>query len=125
MTKAQLMHAAEVFDAWRVVPRIVLLLYGTYVYKVTFFMLNWYAHEPATSRGVEESAFASVVITAVTGFAPWILKIYADTGRNWSQNPIINPEVNNHEHSGSGNEVEVAGSRRGDEGTQSDRVAQK
>ena len=74
---------AEVFDSWRVVPRIMLFGYAWFVYRVTFYVLMWYTHEPATARGPEETAMVGVVVTAVTGFAPWILRIYTDSGRSW------------------------------------------
>jgi hypothetical protein len=67
---------------------MALMSYGYFVYSVTFFVLNWYAHEPAVARGAEESAVVGVVVTAVTGFAPWVFKIYAENGRNWTDNPV-------------------------------------
>ena len=76
---------AELFDSWRVIPRIVLFLYGWFVYKVTFYILVWYIHEPATARGTEESAVVVGVFTAVTGLASWVFKVYSDSGRDWNQ----------------------------------------
>lgn len=88
MTKAPFLHAAEVFDSWRVVPRLIVFFYGLFVYKVTFFILVWYSSEPPTARGVEESAVVGVVVTAVTGFAPLIYKVYSDSGRDWTKPPV-------------------------------------
>lgn len=94
MNKTPWLHWAEVFDSWRVIPRLVLFCYGWYVAQTTFFILHWYAAEPATARGSEESAVVIAVVTAVTGFAPWVLKIYSDSGRNWNEAnaPTIQPE---------------------------------
>jgi len=88
MNKALWLHSAEVFDSWRVVPRLVLFCYGAFVYKTTFFILEWYSHEPANARGTEESAVVIGVFTAVTGLASWVFKIYSDSGRDWNQNPV-------------------------------------
>jgi hypothetical protein len=78
---------AEIFDSWRVVPRLALAGYGLFVYKTIFYILDWYTHEPATSRGTEESAVVGVVVTALTGFAPWIFRIYSENGRDWQSSP--------------------------------------
>jgi hypothetical protein len=85
--KINWLHLAELVDSFRVFPRMVLLGYAYFVYQVTFFILNWYAHEPALSRGVEESAVVGVVVTAVTGFSPMIYRIYADSSRDWNASP--------------------------------------
>jgi hypothetical protein len=85
--KAGMIHAAEVFDTWRIVPRLILAAYGAFVYKVTFEVLHWYFVQPAIDRGLEESGVVAAVFTAVTGFAPWIFRIYMNTGRDWSANP--------------------------------------
>lgn len=78
---------AEVFDSWRVIPRLVLFAYGAFVYKVTFFILVWYTNEPATARGTEESAVIIGVFTAIAGFASWVFKVYSESGRDWNQAP--------------------------------------
>jgi hypothetical protein len=88
VTKASFLHAAEIFDSWRVVPRVVLFLYGAFVYKVTFYILDWYIHEPATARGTEESAVIVGIFSALTGFASWVFKVYSENGRDWAQNPV-------------------------------------
>jgi hypothetical protein len=87
MTKQDWLKIAEVLDHLRVFPRLVLLAYGAYVYNVTFFILHWYATQPKEARGIEESSVVGVVITAVTGFAPWIFRIYADSATDWSGKP--------------------------------------
>lgn len=83
-TRMSWLRGLEVFDRARVFPRIVLLAYGYYVYQVTFFILVWYSSQPKEARGTEESAVVIAVVTAVTGFAPWIFKIYATTGGTWN-----------------------------------------
>lgn len=87
MTKQTWLNVAEVIDHLRIVPRLVLLAYATYVYQITFFVLHWYATQPKEARGIEESSVVGVVITAVTGFAPWIFRIYADSATDWTGKP--------------------------------------
>lgn len=87
MTKLAWMQVAEVIDHWRVFPRAVLFAYGYYVYQVTFFILVWYANQPKEGRGTEESAVVIAVIGAVTGFAPWIFRIYIDGATDWTGKP--------------------------------------
>jgi hypothetical protein len=88
VNKQTWMHVAELVDAYRIFPRLVLIGYAYYVYQVTFFVLRWYATQPAIARGTEESVVVGVVVTAVTGFAPWIFRIYSDSGRNWDAMPV-------------------------------------
>jgi len=83
MNKTLLLHWAELVDSYRIFPRLVLCAYAYYVYQVTFFVLTWYSQQPATARGTEESAVVIAVVGAVTGFAPWIFRIYSENGRNW------------------------------------------
>jgi chloramphenicol O-acetyltransferase len=78
---------AEVIDHYRIFPRAVLIAYGYYVYNVTFYILVWYSNQPKDARGTEESAVVIAVITAVTGFSPWIFRIYADSATDWSEKP--------------------------------------
>jgi len=90
--KPHWLDIAELIDSWRIFPRLVLIAYGWFVYEVSFFVLRWYASEPATARGPEETAMVGVVFTAVTGFAGYVFKIYADGGRTWG--PPDNPPSN-------------------------------
>lgn len=86
------MKAAEIFDTWRVIPRVMLFGYSFFVWHITDFLLTWYTRQPAAERGVEESAMVAAIFTAVTGFSPWIFKIYSENGRNWTDNPTPRPE---------------------------------
>ena len=84
MNKAPWIDAAHVFDTWRVVPRMVLFLYGGWVATVTDRTLSWYMHLPSSERTLETSGLAGAIITAVTGLFPWIYKIYSDAATDWS-----------------------------------------
>lgn len=93
--KMKWLHAAEVFDAWRVIPRVMVLGYAWFVYHTTELMIVWYNAQPMNGRGTQETAMVIAVTTAVTGFAPWIFKIYSDNGRNWNDVPADAPNKNN------------------------------
>lgn len=75
---------AEVFDAWRVIPRALVLGYWFWVVVVVNEILRWYQSLPSAERTLEASGLATVVITAVTGMGSWVSKIYMDGGRSWA-----------------------------------------
>ena len=81
--KQLFLDAAEVFDSWRVVPRLILFGYCWWVSHVTDSSLTWYQHIPANERGVESAGLVGAIITAVTGMAVWVFKIYTSGGRDW------------------------------------------
>lgn len=81
--KGYCLDAAEVFDAWRVVPRIILFGYGAWAIKVVGLVLDWYMTLPFAERSFEASGLAGVVITAVTGLATLAIKLYVQSGREW------------------------------------------
>ena len=58
--------------------------YCWWVGHVTDNTLWWYQHLPAAERTLEASGLAGAIITAVTGLAVWVYKIYADTANDWS-----------------------------------------
>lgn len=84
MNKDLWLQVAEAIDTFRVFPRMLIMGYAYFVWSVTFYVLKWYATQPAEGRGPEESAVVGVVITAVTGFAPWLFRIYSENGRDWN-----------------------------------------
>lgn len=84
MDKQRYVDFAQVFDQLRVVPRLVLFGYGLWVAHVTDSTLTWYMQLPSAERTLEASGLAGAIITAVTGLFPWIYKIYANTGNDWT-----------------------------------------
>lgn len=84
MDKQRYVDFAQVFDQLRVVPRLVLFGYGWWVAHVTDSTLTWYMQLPSAERTLEASGLAGAIITAVTGLFPWIYKIYANTGNDWT-----------------------------------------
>ena len=64
---------AEAVDSFRVVPRIILFLYGWYVYKVG----NWFMN--LESPDTQQAAFVSTVV----GAAALIIGFYQKSGKEW------------------------------------------
>jgi hypothetical protein len=79
-----MLEAAEVFDSWRVVPRIIIGIYvALFVWTIVYFSICYFGM-PASQRTVEVTAFSSVVLTAMSGAFPFVVKIYMDNGRDWN-----------------------------------------
>lgn len=85
MSKQQWLDIAEVIDALRIVPRVVLFGYCWWTVHTVAVVLNWYMALPPTERTLESSGLAGAVVTAITGLASWALKVYVNTGRKWGQ----------------------------------------
>lgn len=81
--KVTMLSAAEVTDAFRVIPRLLLVAYCLFVYDVTFYLLDWYTHLPAQDRNLEASGLAAAIFTAITGFGTQFLNAYIKSGRDW------------------------------------------
>ena len=84
MDKQQWLDWAEITDAWRVVPRIILFGYCWWTVKIVWYVLHWYTALPTEGRSLEASGLAAGVITAVTGLTTWAIKFYVASGRKWS-----------------------------------------
>lgn len=80
-----LLYAAEVVDAWRVVPRVVVFSYVVFVAWITKYLLDWYTQLPAVERTIESSGFAAGIFTAVTGLCGIFINAYLKTGRDWQK----------------------------------------
>ena len=77
------LNAAEVFDSWRVFPRLIVATYIAFlIWLTTYFSMRFFAL-PAAERSAAVTAFASVVLTAAFGALAWIVKVYMDNGRDW------------------------------------------
>jgi hypothetical protein len=77
------MDFAEVFDTLRVIPRLVLFLYGFWMVRITDWLVRWYEKLPAAERTTQVTAFVTVVLPGVFGIAAYVYKIYSDGGRAW------------------------------------------
>ena len=82
-TKRRWLNAAEVFDSWRVVPRLIVAVYIAFLIWLTSYFAVAYFGLPAAERNASITAFASVVLTAAFGALAYIVRVYMDNGRDW------------------------------------------
>lgn len=87
MKHLTLLRAAEVFDSWRIVPRIILFSYAYWMARVTDWIVRWYERLPSAERTGQVTAFVTVVLPGIFGLACWVFKVYSDNGRDWAANP--------------------------------------
>lgn len=77
------LDVAEVIDALRVFPRVVLLAFGGLLGYTIVDVLHWYMRVPAAERSTQVTAVIGIIIPALTGLASWVFKIYIAGGRSW------------------------------------------
>ena len=77
------LRGAEIFDSWRVVPRIVLFAYGSWLAYVTDRLLGWYMSLPPSAQTTQASSFCLGAITAITAIAGFVFKVYSENSRSW------------------------------------------
>jgi len=88
MNKQTLLDWAEIIDAYRVIPRILLfawmVFYMSYTWGLTemFFALA----EPTTGQ----AAFVTTVISALGTMSIWLGNIYITSRRSWSSDSNSN-----------------------------------
>lgn len=87
LTKQRWLDGAEVFDAWRVVPRATLYSFGTWTIYIADKTLTWYFHLPVAERTVQDAGLVTGVITAVTSIFGLTIKFYNTSGRQWTGQP--------------------------------------
>lgn len=73
--KQTLLDAAEILDAWRVYPRILIAAYGFVCWHLTL----WF--ETLKNPSTEQMAFAAAVLAMATP----LLGLYMGTGRKWDK----------------------------------------
>lgn len=87
MNKQALIDAAEVFDAWRVLPHALMIGFCVWTAYITVRLLSWYQALPAAERGIESAGLTAALITAISGFGALIFKLYVQSGRLWPNSP--------------------------------------
>jgi multidrug resistance efflux pump len=75
LTKQTFLDVAEVIDAFRVVPRGVLIAYGILVWVV----VSWFMGIPAPTT--QQAA----LVTTVTGLIAAVAGLYQNSGRGWNK----------------------------------------
>lgn len=73
--KQALLDIAEVVDAFRIVPRSILVAYGLLVWTV----VTWFMGVPTPT--VEQAALPTVV----TGLIAAVVGLYQNSGRKWKK----------------------------------------
>lgn len=79
-----MLYGAEVIDAYRIIPRALMIAYCVFVYHITTYLLDWYTALPFEERSVEASGLAFGIFTAVTGLGTQFLNAYLKSGRQWN-----------------------------------------
>lgn len=80
-----LLKAAELFDSWRIVPRIALGAFGWLFGYILLHAWWWYAALPSAERTSNVTAFVGVITTTLSGVAGFVFKIYTENGRDWNE----------------------------------------
>ena len=86
------LSVAELIDAWRVVPRLLVGGYSWLVYKVAVWYMNLHPRmiEGCVSDNIKDCIFEApttqhaVLITAVVGVSAAIFAFYTNTGKKWN-----------------------------------------
>lgn len=83
VNKEKWLAAAEVFDAWRVYPRIILGGFAWWTIYVFDITLKWYFAQPAAERSVQDAGMVTALLSAITGLFTLVVKFYVNSGRQW------------------------------------------
>jgi hypothetical protein len=86
-TKQQWLDGAEIFDAWRIVPRSLIYAYGAWTIYIADRTLFWYFHLATPDRTVQDAGLVTGVIAAVTSIFGLTIKFYSNSGRQWTGQP--------------------------------------
>lgn len=89
MNKGAWLDAAEVFDAWRVVPRLLLGAFAVWFAFSTDYLIGWYTHLPMAAQTSQASAFCFGVFSAQSAVAGYVFKVYVSGGRVWDAQTSI------------------------------------
>lgn len=83
LSKGFWMDLAEITDALRIFPRILVGAYGYLIAYTTVYLTLWYAHLPSAERTVEVTAFYGMLMGGLFGLAAYVFKVYSDGGYDW------------------------------------------
>jgi len=92
--KAQL-RRAEVFDAWRVFPRLMMTMFFAGYCWLMLQSWQWYQSLPVDTMDWANltalTAFPLALLTGLGGIFGSMYKNYQESGRDWSK-PVLNGE---------------------------------
>ena len=87
------LHVAERVDAFRLVPRLIMLGYYTFFIKAWFFVTEWFMaydwnniEDPAIALTI--AGFPAVILGILTGVLASLTKSYWAGGRDWSKQNV-------------------------------------
>lgn len=85
VSKQLWLDAAEVFDAWRVVPRAIMAAITHLVLTLDSTVVYWFLHLPNDHRSASDAAAATGIVTVLSTLFGFALKFYIDNGRKWAK----------------------------------------
>lgn len=80
---------AEFIDAWRIIPRFLVLLYGVLIYKTVSWYMNLQPYLLNDTIIEVPTTQHAALITAVVGISGAIFGLYANSGRKWEGRPSL------------------------------------
>lgn len=84
LRKAWWLDLAEVFDAWRVVPRSVLGALLALTVKIDAGMFFWFCQLPNDHRSAADAIATTSIITVMTTLLTVSFTFYTKSGRVWT-----------------------------------------
>ena len=89
-SKQQILDFSEVIDAFRLVPRILLIAVGFLVWHV----VEWFMalKEPSTQQ--------ATLVATITGIIPAVIGLYQNSGRFWGTKTRDTPPTQNRDSVG-------------------------
>jgi hypothetical protein len=84
LSKQAWLDAAEIFDAWRIVPRTIIFMIAHMVISLDTTLVYWYIHLPAAQRSTADAAAVGSIVTVLSTLFGVSLKFYIDNGRSWT-----------------------------------------
>jgi hypothetical protein len=85
VSKQLWLDAAEIFDAWRIVPRAIMAAITHLVLTLDSTVVYWFLHLPNDHRSGADAAAATGIVTVLSTLFGFALKFYIDNGRKWSK----------------------------------------
>lgn len=77
------LDCAEVFDAWRIVPRAIMAAITHLVLTLDATVIYWFIHLPNDHRSASDAGAATGMVTVLSTLFGVALKFYIDNGRKW------------------------------------------
>ena len=100
---------AELFDAWRVVPRLLVTAYGWLCWQIVL----WYTNlVPGVIEGCNIDLYGELclydapttqhaaLVTVIVGASAAVFGLYANTGRSWAKGGFVKWSDTNTQHTG-------------------------